>query len=194
MHVSKSQRLPRRTCAKAILRLSGDFVRIVAAVFCAHSASAPPDDRFSIESVENVFNPIAAKSRSIARLALRDRPLPGRFGEGGKHRIDGDRAGQPIEQRAKLRGRNAMRCDAARNCIRNPEALAGQRTIGTELSRHARQKPGGARHPEKSRCRLPAWRKRTGHLRRDASRAPTRRRRRPSRCRRSMRRTVCDSS
>jgi enoyl-CoA hydratase len=72
MHVSKSHCLPRRTCASASLRLSGDFVRMVAAVFCAHS---PP----SWSSAARIFSTLLpAKMRSmVARRAAIDRLFVG---------------------------------------------------------------------------------------------------------------------
>jgi hypothetical protein len=66
MHSSKSSVFPIRICASASLRLVGDFVRIVAALLRAKSASAPPDAASRSRSARISSTLSATNSRSIA--------------------------------------------------------------------------------------------------------------------------------
>ena len=135
-----------------------------------------------------------ANSRVDRVAPRRHRPLGRRLREGRERRVDRDIAAQRIGQvgeplRAHMVGR-----DAGRDRVGGLEPIAGERAPGADLARHARQHPGARRHRGRSRSRPPAWRTGSGRRRRDASRAPRCRRRRPSRCRRSAPRRASDSA
>ena len=105
--------LPRRTCASAILRLSGDLVRMVAAVCPAHAASAEPDDASRSSAARISSTRVAGEQPVDGRAARRDRPLA-RAGswKAASTASTGTRAGKALEQRRKTRRRHAVRGDA----------------------------------------------------------------------------------
>src|SRR5262249_28299163 len=111
MHVSKSHDLPRRTCASASLRLSGDFDRITVAVFPRPFRIDTSGAAFAIEAGENVFDHVPRKQPIDRRPPRRDRPLRYGLVESGQDRIDGDSAREAFEQlreplRSNPMGRN----------------------------------------------------------------------------------------
>ena len=182
MHSSKSSAVPRRICAQRDLETAsaiscGSWRRVRR----AKSASASAVGAARVERRQNVLDPVAGeqtrRSRCAARVdrrpprpAARRRPstastgtAPHSASTSSGNRADGDPVGG----------------DAGGHGIVGIEPLAGERAIGAELARQARQEPGRTdvgkeadadlRHREHEACRR----------RRDASRAPRCRRRRP---------------
>ena len=180
MHVSKSQAsVPRRTCASAIFRLSGDLVRMVAAVLPAHSASAPPDVASRSSAARMSSTLVAGKSRSIAARRATILPSPAGSAKAASSASTDTVPVEPVEQRGKARRRDAMGGKAGGAAVGAVETLAGQRAIGAEFARQARQEPGGADVGKKADADFRHGERESGRRRRGASRAPTRRRRRP---------------
>ena len=98
MQSSNDQSRPRRTCASAILRLVGDFARIVAAVAAAQSA--PLASR--IEPPENILHALAGEQRDRSRrCAPSPAPSPAGSANAAIVRIDRNIAAQRIEQIGK---------------------------------------------------------------------------------------------
>ena len=167
---------------------------MVAAVLRSPFGVGASGRSFAVECGKNVFDHVAGEQPVDRRRALHDRARPGRLGEGCKHahRLRPCRSGHRAMHQSVQ-----MECDEWR-C--RPPWRRQRRNVRPLTRNRYQARPACAagtrwhRHLEKSRCRLRAWRKRNDHLQHDASRAPTRRRRRPWRCRRSARCKVCDSS
>ena len=73
MQSSNDQSLPRRTCASAIFRLSGDLARIVAAVAAAHSRSSP-SSASSRCRISSTRSPANSRSMAARRAAIAPSP------------------------------------------------------------------------------------------------------------------------
>ena len=118
-------------------------------------------------------------SRSIARAARHDRPLPGRLGECRQHRIDRHRAAQRFEQIGKARRRHAMGGDAGRDAVGGVEAARRSAHNKCRVSPGSRGRNQVAPTSGKKPMPTSGMAKENCRRRRDASRAPKCRRRRP---------------
>ena len=137
---------PRRTCASASLRLSGDFVRDRGGGLAGPFGVGAAGRRLARRARRGCPRRVSpANSRSIAARRAAIGPSARRLGKSAEHGIDRDRAGQS-PRAAPESAPTATRWVAmpGSDAVGGVEALAGQRAIGAELARHARQEPGGA--------------------------------------------------
>src|SRR5581483_3307971 len=105
---------------------------------------ARPIIALAVERGDDVLDPVM-REQAVDGGAMRRQPaLARRFSEGIENGVDRHGAAEAVEQRREARRRNTMGGDAGGQRVGGIEALAGERTIGAELARHARQEPGGA--------------------------------------------------